>query len=235
MEERQVTIEGQTMSLPRPFVVLATQNPVELEGTFPLPEAQLDRFFIRLAMGYPTEGEEIAVLRRFGGTEPVAEVQSIATGPELMALVAEARAIYVDDSVAHYIVAITRATREHEAIDLGASPRASLALYRAAQARAALRGRTYVIPDDVKHLVEPVLGHRVILRHQHRLRGAGIQRVLGSILDATPAPVEPLPSATVRAARGIELERVASPGDLKPQPDQDGEPDFSGGTKGETG
>ncbi len=194
MEERQVTVEGHTVPLPRPFLVVATQNPVELEGTFPLPEAQLDRFFMRLSLGYPSETEEIAVLRRFGGPQSANEVEAVATAEEIMALASASRAIHVDDSIAGYIVALTRATREHEAVELGASPRASLALYRGAQALAALRGRTFVTPDDVKRLVEPLLSHRVILRHQHRLRGAATQRVLSSILEATPVPAEPLPS-----------------------------------------
>jgi MoxR-like ATPase len=195
MEERQVTVEGHTSALPRPFLVLATQNPVELEGTFPLPEAQLDRFLLRLSIGYPSDSEEVAILRRFESATPLDDVQPVAAGPEIMQLIRQARDIYVDDSVAEYIVALARATRQDEAIELGASPRASLALYRAAQALAAVRGRQYVIPDDVKQLVGPVFAHRVILRHQGRLRGADVQRVLDSIVDATPTPVEPLPKA----------------------------------------
>jgi len=210
MEERQVTVEGHTLPLPRPFLVLATQNPVELEGTFPLPEAQLDRFFVRVSLGYPSEGEELAILRRFGGTTSGIEAEPIANAETVMALALAARAVHVDDAVASYIVAIARATRENDAIELGASPRASLALYRAAQVFAALRGRTYVTPDDVKRLAEPVLGHRLILRHQHRLRGAGVQRVLMSILESIPVPAEPLPTTQDRdGGREIELERVA--------------------------
>jgi MoxR-like ATPase len=239
MEERQVTVEGHTMPLPRPFLVLATQNPVELEGTFPLPEAQLDRFFIRIALGYPTESEEIAVLRRFGGPEPVEEAGLVATAEDIVALTAVSRQIHVDDAVAAYIVAVTRGTREHEAVELGASPRASLALYRACQALAALRGRSYVTPDDVKRLVEPVLGHRLILRHQHRLRGAATQRVLSSVVDAVPVPAEPLPTTQDHGGRDIELQRVGSSGTSAVQrrerlAESEG-PDFTGGTKGETG
>ncbi|MSQ23053.1 MAG: MoxR family ATPase [Chloroflexi bacterium] len=196
MEERQVTVEGQTTSLPRPFVVLATQNPIELEGTFPLPEAQLDRFLLRLSIGYPTDTEEIAILRRFETATPLEDVQSVASSAEIMALVQDARQVYVDDSIAEYIVTLARATRLHEAIELGASPRASLALFRASQARAALRGRNYVIPDDAKSLVGPVFAHRLILRHQGRLRGSDVQHVLDSIVEETPAPVEPLPHAS---------------------------------------
>lgn len=193
MEERQVTVEGHTSLLPRPFLVLATQNPVELEGTFPLPEAQLDRFLLRLAVGYPSDVEEVAILRRFESGTPLEEIQPVATAPEIMTLIQQARQVYVDDSVAEYVVALARATRYDEAIELGASPRASLSLYRAAQALAGLRGRSYVIPDDVKRLVVPVFAHRIILRHQGRLRGADVQQLLDSIVNSTPAPVEPLP------------------------------------------
>ncbi len=195
MEERQVTVEGNTSTLARPFLVLATQNPVELEGTFPLPEAQLDRFFLQVSLGYPNEEEEITILRRFSAPGiPLDAVQPVATGDEVVALAAEIRAIHVDDSVASYVVALTRATRSHSSVELGASPRASLALFRASQALAAIRGRSFVIPDDVKRLVEPVLGHRLVLRHEGRLRGAAADRVLRSIVDSTPVPAEPLPT-----------------------------------------
>ncbi len=195
MEERQVTVEGNTSVLQRPFLVIATQNPVELEGTFPLPEAQLDRFFLQVSLGYPSEAEEVTVLRRFSTpTVPLDDVQTIATGPEVVALASEVRAVHVDDSVASYVVALTRATRGHSSVELGASPRASLALFHAAQALAALRGRSFVTPDDVKRLGEPVLAHRLVLRHEGRLRGAAAERVLRSIVDSTPIPAEPLPS-----------------------------------------
>ena len=195
MEERQVTVEGNTFVLTRPFLVLATQNPVELEGTFPLPEAQLDRFFLQVSLGYPDEQEEITVLRRFSGPgAPLDEIRPVATGEDIVALASEVRSVHVDDSVASYIVALTRATRSHASIELGASPRASLALFRSSQALAALRGRSFVVPDDVKRLVEPVLGHRLILRHEGRLRGAAADRVLRSIVDSTPVPAEPLPT-----------------------------------------
>ena len=201
MEERQVTVEGNTAALPRPFLVLATQNPVELEGTFPLPEAQLDRFFLQVSMGYPTEDEEVAVLRRFSGpTIPLDDVEPVASSEDVMDMAAQVRAIHVDDSVAAYVVALTRATRSHTSVELGASPRASLALFRAAQAQAALRGRSFVIPDDVKRLVEPVLGHRLVLRHEGRLRGAAADRVLRAIVDSTPIPAEPLPTVAAPSA-----------------------------------
>jgi MoxR-like ATPase len=195
MEERQVTVEGTTNVLARPFIVLATQNPVELEGTFPLPEAQLDRFFLQVSIGYPAEDEEITILRRFSGANvPLNEVAAITTAEEVIALASEVRGIHVSDAVASYVVALTRATRGHSSIELGASPRASLALFRAAQAIAAIRGRSYVVPDDVKRLVEPVLGHRLVLRHEGRLRGAAADRVLRSIVESTPVPAEPLPT-----------------------------------------
>ncbi|HZT08990.1 MAG TPA: MoxR family ATPase [Chloroflexota bacterium] len=208
MQERQVTVEGHTMPLPRPFLVIATQNPVELEGTFPLPEAQLDRFFLRLSLGYPSEQDEIRILRRFAGPNEPEPVTPIATADDVVAAGREVREVYVADEIAAYVVAVARATREHESVELGASPRASLALFRAAQALAALRGRAYVTPDDVKRLVEPVLAHRLVLRHQHRLRGAGAQRVLGSILESLPVPAEPIGAGERRTAGDGSLEQM---------------------------
>lgn len=195
MEERQVTVEGQTTPLPRPFLVLATQNPVELEGTFPLPEAQLDRFLLRISVGYPSDAEEAAILRRFESASPLEDVRAVIKGEELLTLIQDAREVYVDDSIVRYIVELARSTRSHEAIELGASPRASLALFRAAQALAALRSRGYVIPDDAKRLIRPIFAHRLILRHQGRLRGSDVEYVLDSIVESIPAPVEPLPRA----------------------------------------
>ena len=196
MEERQVTVEGHTSALPRPFIVLATQNPVELEGTFPLPEAQLDRFLLRLSVGYPTDAEEVAILRRFESATPLDDVRPVLGGEQILDLIDQTKQVHVDDSIAEYIVSIARATRRHEAIELGASPRASLALFHASQALAALRERAYVTPDDVKRLVGPVFAHRLILRHQGRLRGSDVRNVLTSIVEATPTPVEPLPVTT---------------------------------------
>jgi MoxR-like ATPase len=214
MEERQVTVEGYTSTLPPPFLVIATQNPVELEGTFPLPEAQLDRFLLRLSIGYPSETEEAAILRRFGTAQHRPEVRSFATGEDVLRWVAMAREVHVSDAVLSYIVAIARATREHESVELGASPRATLALFRASQALAALRGRSFVIPDDVKHLVGPVIAHRLVLRHQGRLRGIAVERVLRSIVESIPAPVEPVPIAADRLSG---TERGMSPVAPKPQ------------------
>jgi MoxR-like ATPase len=196
MEERQVTVEGYTSALPRPFIVLATQNPVELEGTFPLPEAQLDRFLLRLSVGYPSEAEEVAILRRFEQAAPLEDVRPVTTAAEIVELAGAVRQIHVEDAIAEYVVALTRGTRLHEAVELGASPRATLALFRGAQALAALRGREFVTPDDVKTLVPPVLGHRLILRQQGRLHGSAVDRILRSVVEATPVPVEPLPSVT---------------------------------------
>ena len=195
MGEGQVTVEGQTALLPRPFLVLATQNPIELEGTFPLPEAQLDRFFLRTAIGYPTETEETAILRRFQASvsAPLDSVEAVATASEVLEMAEAVRHVHVSDPVADYVVAIARATRDHEAIELGASPRASLALLHGAQALAALHGRDFVVPDDVKRLVVPVLGHRVVLRQQGRLWASAVERVLRSILESITVPAEPLP------------------------------------------
>jgi MoxR-like ATPase len=190
MEERQATIEGDTHPLPHPFLVLATQNPVELEGTFPLPEAQLDRFLLRVSLGYPQVEEERAILRRFRERSPLDDVAPVLAAEDLVQLQASCRAVYVSEAVEDYLLAIVRATREHEALDLGASPRASLALYHAAQARAAIHGRDYVLPDDVKALAPPVLGHRLLPTAQSRLRGRGATTVVEALLDTVPAPVE---------------------------------------------
>jgi MoxR-like ATPase len=191
MEERQVSVEGRTLPAPRPFLVLATQNPVELEGTFPLPEAQLDRFLLRIRLGYPSEEEEHQILARFRQTSPLEEVAPIVSSGDLLELQRACRDVYLDPEVEDYLVRIVRATREHPAIELGASPRATLALYRTAQALAALRGRTFVIPDDVKRLVPFVLTHRVILSPQTFLHGRSADQVLEEVLASVPVPVEP--------------------------------------------
>jgi len=190
MEEHQVTVEGETRAVPRPFMVLATQNPVELEGTFPLPEAQLDRFLLRVALGYPSVNEEKAILRRFRERSPLEDVQPVLSSGELLALQAASRRVHVGEAVEDYLVSVVRATREHDALDLGASPRASLALYRSSQALAAMNGREYVLPDDVKRLAPPVLGHRLLPTSQSRLRGRGATAVVERLLEEIPAPVE---------------------------------------------
>ncbi len=190
MQERQVTVDGVTRALPRPFMVLATQNPVELEGTFPLPEAQVDRFLLRIAIGYPDQAQENALLERFRAEDPLPELQAV-TGPEeIRTLQEERRGVRVVEPVRDYIVRIARTTREHPDIELGASPRATLALYQSAQAWAAIRGRDYVIPDDVKRLAPAVLCHRMIVAPQAQLRGRTSDELVGELVDAVPVPVE---------------------------------------------
>jgi len=190
MQEQQVTVDLETMPLPRPFLVIATQNPVELEGTFPLPEAQLDRFLMKVTIGYPEEDEEEAILQRFQKENPLASLPSVIETKELLALQKLSRQVYVEDSVRSYLLAITRATREHESVELGASPRASLNLDLASRALAAVRGRNYVIPDDVKYLALPILGHRLIAKPEARLRKHSTEAILGEILSNLPVPVE---------------------------------------------
>ena len=190
MEERQVTVDGVTRPLPRPFLVLATQNPVELEGTFPLPEAQIDRFLMRLAIGYPEEGEERAILRRFRVANPLADLQAVATVAEILAAQAAVREVFVHPLVEEYIVRLARATRDHAGVQLGVSPRGSLALYRTAQARAAIEGRAFVLPDDVKRMAGPVLIHRILTTSQARVRGRASGDVLAEVLAQVPVPVE---------------------------------------------
>ncbi len=189
MEERQVTVDGKTYPLPRPFFVMATQNPIELEGTFPLPEAQLDRFLLRINLGYPGKEEEIAILQRFQRDDPLAELSAVAHPGEVSELQTRRREIHVSEPVLKYITDIVAATRSQPALSLGASPRGSLGLMRAAQALASLRGRTYVLPDDIKYLAIPVLGHRLILREDERLRRGSTEEVLRQILDQIPVPI----------------------------------------------
>jgi MoxR-like ATPase len=190
MAERQVTVERDTLPLPRPFLVLATQNPVEQEGTFPLPEAQLDRFLMRARMGYPTEDEEAAILHRFKTSEPLAEIAPVASAEQLMALQGIIRQVRWQPVVEHYLIALARATRQHPAIELGVSPRATLALHRACEARAAMAGRDFVEPDDVKELAVPVLAHRLLTTARTRLQGNAAETIMRDIIAATPVPVE---------------------------------------------
>lgn len=190
MEERQITVEGETSRLPRPFLVLATQNPIELEGTFPLPEAQLDRFLLRLRLGYPDEDSEDEILARYEYANPLDSLQPVVEAHELVRLVEALQHLHVDPSVRRYIVRLVRATREEPAFELGASPRASLALFRAARALAAVNGRDYVVPDDVKEVAPLVLGHRMILSTQTRLRGRDAEAVLHELMETVPVPVE---------------------------------------------
>ncbi|MEW6142551.1 MAG: MoxR family ATPase [Chloroflexota bacterium] len=191
MEERQVTVDGVTQALPRPFMVIATQNPVELHGTFPLPEAQLDRFFLRLEMGYPNTEEEDVMLLRFEHNSPLDGLEPVTTPDEALMLKEQAQRVHVEPVVRRYILDIVQRTRDNASVSLGASPRASLYLYKGAQALALVRGRDYVIPDDVKRLVVPVLGHRIILSTDAYLHKRSKEALLEDILNATPVPVEP--------------------------------------------
>lgn len=193
MEERQVTVDGETRPCPRPFLLLATQNPVELEGTFPLPEAQLDRFFLRVHLGYPDAETEAAMVQRHAAASPLADLPPVLQAADILALQQQAAAVRVSAPVLAYLVALVRATREAEAVRLGASPRAAIALHRAGQALALLRGRTFVLPDDIKAMAEPVLAHRLVLSGAARLRGAAAPEIIRSVLAQVPAPVEPLP------------------------------------------
>ncbi len=188
MEERQATVDGKTYLLPRPFFVIATQNPIEIEGTFPLPEAQLDRFLLKIEVGYPDKEEEVAILGRFQKQDPLSELGPVASPEQLVHMQEARRHIHVAPPVADYITEIVRASRHHSAFRFGASPRGSLGLMRAAQGLAAIRGRDYVLPDDVKHLAFPVLTHRLILKEEERLRGETAERFLKDIIDRVPVP-----------------------------------------------
>jgi MoxR-like ATPase len=188
MEERQVTVDGVTYPLPRAFIVLATQNPIEYEGTFPLPEAQLDRFLMRISLGYPSRTEEIEVLNRQEQIHPLQTLDQVVDAQELIDAQLAIRNVHVDRLIKEYIVSIVEATRRHEDTYLGASPRGSLALQVASQARAAISGRDYVIPDDVKALAEATLAHRLILNPSARIRNADTRSVMAEILRSTPVP-----------------------------------------------
>jgi MoxR-like ATPase len=190
MQERQVTGEGVTRPLPRPFLVLATQNPIELEGTFPLPEAQIDRFLMRITIGYPSQEDENAILERFKLVDPLPDLIAVTSPEELLALQAEQRQVRVEASVRDYIVRIARATRQNADIQLGASPRATLSLYQSSQAWAAIQGRDFILPDDIKFMAPYVLCHRLILSAQAQLRGRTTAELLADIISAVPVPVE---------------------------------------------
>ncbi len=190
MEERQVTIDGVTKSLTKPFFVIATQNPIEIQGTFPLPEAQLDRFLLKVKLGYPTQEEETTILQRFQHENPLDRLTSVLEARELLELQRLCREVFVEESVRNYIVAIARATRSHESIKLGASPRSSLGLHLASQALAAIRGRSFVIPDDVKYLVVPALAHRLMAKTEAQLKGRSVEDLVAEIVSTVPVPVE---------------------------------------------
>jgi MoxR-like ATPase len=194
MAERQVTVERTTMPLPKPFLVIATQNPIELEGTFPLPEAQLDRFLLRVQIGYPSEEEEQAILHRFKQEEVLEALQSVITADQILELQSVIRQVNWQPEVERYLLAIVRATRGNPAVQLGVSPRGTLALYRACEALAALHGRDYVQPDDVKHLAPGVLAHRLLTTSRSRMRGQQSTEIINSIVENTPVPVEKIAS-----------------------------------------
>jgi len=188
MEERQVTVDGRTYPLPNPFFVIATQNPVELEGTFPLPEAQLDRFLLKIDIGYPDKQEEMDILKRFQVQDPFLTLSPVATPEQILLLQQERRKIIVSEPVRDYITTLVQATRHHPMVRYGASPRGSMALMRSAQALAALDGREFTLPDDIRALIKPVLAHRLVLNENERMRGEKPDRVLKDILDRTPVP-----------------------------------------------
>jgi MoxR-like ATPase len=189
MQERQVSIDGQTRALPSPFFVLATQNPVELEGTFVLPQAQLDRFMMRIRLGYPNDAEERSIAARYDlAAEPLEALHGVIAGSRMESLIDAVRGVHVSQDVDGYIVNLMRATREHPAITLGASPRASVALHRAAQAWAWLSGRAFVLPDDVQALYLAVVGHRLVMDVDRQLRGVEAEQVLAQVMEETPAP-----------------------------------------------
>jgi MoxR-like ATPase len=189
MAERQLTVDGQTFPLPRPFLVLATQNPIEHEGTFPLPEAQLDRFLVRLSVGYPTFVDENMMLERIRGRHPIETLGQVSTAEELIACTEAVHEVFIHEAVREYLVRVVQTTRRCPDLALGGSPRASAALYRTSQALAALEGRNYVLPDDVKSLTLAVLPHRVILNPESRLRGKTTWQVIQDLVETVPAPV----------------------------------------------
>ena len=188
MEERQTTVDGVTYQVPQPFLIMATQNPIEYEGTFPLPEAQLDRFLIRIHLGYPSQSDEVTIMDRQRLAHPVHTLEQVCQPQEIMALQEAAREVYVDSLIKHYIVALVGATRQHEGVYLGASPRGSLALQRLSQARALLDERDYIIPDDVKALAYPALGHRIIVNAPARVKGITVAQIVEECQEQVPVP-----------------------------------------------
>jgi MoxR-like ATPase len=199
MEERQVTVDGVTHRLPYPYMVLATQNPIELEGTFPLPEAQVDRFMMRMSLGYPQREEEREILHRYRARRPLDEVVPVISAEDVAAAHTLCQQVFVHAALEDYLLDLVQVSRSTAEIGLGVSPRGTLALYRASQALAALRGRTYVIPDDIQHLVEPVLAHRLILSADAHLHGRTTAEAIQTLLDKTAVPVEENWSAHVAA------------------------------------
>lgn len=189
MAERQVTVDQDTVPLPAPFLVLATQNPIELEGTFPLPEAQIDRFLLRLSLGYPSESDEEAMVERFEDADPLSALKPVASAEEVLRIQDMVRRVYISAALRTYVVQLVRATRNHPDVELGASPRATLGLYRCSQALAAIKGQDYVTPDDIKALARPALAHRIILKSMARLRERTQESVIGDLLEQQPVPI----------------------------------------------
>jgi MoxR-like ATPase len=202
MEEAQVTVDGITRPLPNPFVVLATENPIEYEGTFPLPEAQLDRFLVRLSLGYPGRDNEIDVLERQSKTHPLDALEQVVTVEELIEAQAAIKDVHVERLILEYIVSLVEASRNHDDVYLGASPRGSLALYNTSRAWAALQGRDYVIPDDVKEMAEPSLAHRLIMSPAARMKNVDSRLVVRELLTATPVPGARATAATAPVSGG---------------------------------
>ena len=188
MEERQVTVDGVTHQLPAPFLVIATQNSIEYEGTFPLPEAQLDRFLMRINVGYPLFAEEMSIIAQQEFSHPIQDLEAVATPEDVIALQQAAQSVYVDTLVREYLVSLSDATRSHQDAALGASPRASLGLFRTGRALALVRGRDYVLPDDIKELAIPVLAHRVVLTPAARMRGVRPERLVAEVLNSVAVP-----------------------------------------------
>ncbi len=186
MQEQQVTVDGKTRALPRPFLVLATQNPIEYEGTFPLPEAQLDRFLMRLTLGYPNAADEKQILINLRREHPITHLNQVVDGEALLAMQEQVWDIHVDDTLQDYIVALSAATRSHKDLALGVSPRGSLALFKASQAFAAIQGRDYVLPDDIKALAPLTLAHRLIVKPDAELRGYTAETILTEVMETTP-------------------------------------------------
>jgi MoxR-like ATPase len=188
MEEKQVTVDGVTYKVPQPFTVMATQNTIDYEGIFPLPEAQLDRFLMRISLGYTTFDEEVAIIERQSYVHPIEKLEQVASASELQGIQEVVKEVHVEDAVKRFIVSLVEATRHHRAVYLGSSPRGSVALFRTAQARALLDGRDFVLPDDVKALAEPVLAHRVIMTSSARREGATGKSVVNDILESLAVP-----------------------------------------------
>ncbi len=189
MEEKQVTVDGKTYSVPNPFMVIATQNPVEYMGTYPLPEAQMDRFMMKISMGYPSRSEEVEILYKFQKSSPIRELTPVVTSEELLDLQQQVREVRMDQSLAGYIVDLITATRRHEHVMLGCSPRASISLFRASQAAALYEGRDYVIPEDIRDLAVPVLSHRLVLKQEAKIKRITNESIISEIIEDQKIPV----------------------------------------------